>query len=105
MTPSRPKRAVLPCTLKMPPGRLDAEGLSKEYIEKLPYSVLAVEDLEVGSQIIDSVGIAEFFDGKLNDVEMRTWEWHGYMTHRFPTHFPAREPFDAEYEKMFGNVA
>jgi hypothetical protein len=85
--------------------RLNAESLSKEYIEKMPYTVLAIEDLEVGSQIINSVGISDFFDGKLNDAEMRTWEWHGYMTRRFPSHFPANRPFDAEYEQLFGDVA
>jgi hypothetical protein len=85
---------------------LKAEAaVPKDYVEKMPYTVMAIEDLEVGSQIINSVGIADFFDGKLNDAEMRTWEWHGYMTQRFPKHFPARRPFDAEYEQLFGNVA
>jgi hypothetical protein len=83
---------------------LDAEAVPKDCIEKMPYTVLAIEELEVGGQIINSVGIADFFDGKLNDVEMRTWEWHGYMTRRFPTHFPARKPFDAEYEQLFGKL-
>jgi hypothetical protein len=85
--------------------KLETEGLSKELVEKMPYSVMAVEDLEVGSQIIDAVGIADFYDGKLSDPQMRTWEWHGYMTERFPKHFPARKPFDAEYDKMFDKVA
>jgi tRNA synthetases class I (W and Y)/S4 domain len=82
--------------------RAKAEGLSEDLIETMPYTVLAIEELEVGNQIINSVGIAEFFDEKLNDPAMRTWEWHGYMTRRFPRHFPARRLFDAEYDQLFG---
>ena len=73
-------------------------------IETMPYAVLAIEELEVGGQIINIVGISDFLEGKLNDAEMRTWEWHGYMTKRFPNQFPARKLFDPDYEKLFANL-
>ena len=81
-----------------------AEGLPNNITETIPYAVLAIEELEVAGQIINSVGISNFFDGKLHDAEMCTWEWHGYMTERFPDHHPARRLFEPDYEKMFSDL-
>jgi hypothetical protein len=54
-----------------------------EALEEMPYSVWAIEELESGLQIIDTVGIGDFMNGKLRDKEMREWDWRGYMTSRY----------------------
>jgi hypothetical protein len=84
--------------------KISDESLPNNMIETMPYAVLAIEELEIGGQIINIVGISDFLEGKLNDAEMRTWEWHGYMTKRFPNQFPARKLFDPDYEKLFANL-
>lgn len=82
-------------------AKLEAAGLAKDVADAMPYSVLAIEELEVGLQIMRDNGIAKFVEGKLNHAEMRTWEWHGYMTKQYPKTFPAKKLFEAEYDKLF----
>jgi hypothetical protein len=85
-------------------SKLASEGLSPHVIENLPYSIWAIEELEVGLQIMRENGIADFMEGKLKSEEKRTWDWHGYMTHRYPQSFPAKRLFTKEYEDMFADI-
>jgi len=85
-------------------AKLSAAGLPAELPQQRPYSIWAIEELETGLQIVNSVGIAEFMDGKLQDSEMRQWDWHGYMTNRFSKHFPLKKLFDKEYDEMFSEL-
>jgi hypothetical protein len=84
--------------------RLASEELGAELLQEMPYSVWGIEDLEVGLQIMHSNGISAFMEGKLNDPEMRLWDWHGYMTDRYRTFFPAKRLFDKEYDEMFADL-
>jgi hypothetical protein len=84
--------------------KLGTSELPSELLQQMPYSVWAIEELEVGLQIMNSVPISDFLNGKLESDEMRRWEWHGYMTKAYPKHFPARRLFDVEYEEMFANI-
>ena len=85
--------------------KMDAAEMPRDVLNNMPYSVLPIDDLEVGMQIISKVGIRIFMDGKMNNTEMRDWEWHPYMTHSFPKYFPARKLFAEEYEKIFARLA
>jgi hypothetical protein len=85
-------------------SRLSTVGLSPDLTEKMPYSVFAIEELEVGLQIMNANGIDGFMEGKLNDPEMRRWDWHGYMTNRYPKSFPAKRLFQDEYDEMFSRI-
>jgi hypothetical protein len=84
--------------------KLIASELPPELLQQMPYSVWAIEELEVGLQIMNSVSISDFIGGKLDSQEMRSWDWHAYMTKAFPKHFPAKRLFDAEYDEMFAKV-
>jgi hypothetical protein len=81
--------------------RLASEGLAPELVEQMPYSVWAIEELEVGLQIMRANGIAGVIEGKLNDPQKREWDWHGYMTNQYPKSFPAKRLFDDQYDEMF----
>jgi hypothetical protein len=81
--------------------KIQAAEIPISWLTDMPYSVIAVEDLEAGMQIVNSVGIRDFFDGKVRDAEMRGWDWHGYMTHRYSKYFPLKKLFDAEYDRLF----
>lgn len=70
-----------------------------DLLEKMPYSVWSIEELEAGLKIMHSEGIADFMDGKLRDAEMRQWERHGYMNNRY-----SKRLFDLEYENMFSEL-
>jgi hypothetical protein len=85
-------------------SKLNDAGLSPDLIEQMPYSIWAIEELEVGLQIMRASGIADFMQGKLNSAEMRQWEWHGYMTNRFPSSFPAKKLFEKEYDEIFSDL-
>jgi hypothetical protein len=80
--------------------KLDEADLPATIAEERPYAILAIEDLETSLQIINSVGIADVMDGKLKDAEMRQWDWHGYLTHCYPKHFPLKRLFDKEYDEI-----
>jgi hypothetical protein len=84
--------------------KLRASELPLELLQQMPYSVWAIEELEVGLQIINSVPISDFISGKLDSQEMRSWDWHAYMTKTFPKHFPAKRLFDSEYNEMFAKI-
>jgi hypothetical protein len=83
--------------------KLAEAGLSPNLAATMPYSAWAIEDSEVGLQIINSTAIAEFMEGKLKNEEVRQWEWHGYMTKNYPGSFPAKRLFDKEYDEIFSN--
>ena len=86
-------------------AKLDAAEIRADLLDEMPYSVWPIEECEVGMQIINTVGVQDFFDGKINDTGMRLWGWHAYMTHRFPEHFPAKKLFADEYEEIFSGLA
>jgi len=81
--------------------KLESAGLSPDVVDEMPYSIFAIEELEVGLQLMNENGIADFIDGKLNSLEMRQWDWHGYMSKIYPSSFPAKRLFQDEYDEMF----
>lgn len=70
----------------------------------MPYSIFAVEELEVGLQIMNVNGIDSFIKGKLGSPEMRQWDWHAYMTNTYAESFPAKRLFQKEYDDMFSEL-
>lgn len=85
-------------------ARLSSAGLPPDISGKMPYSVCSISDLEVGAQIMNRVGLYDFFDTKINDAEMGQWDWKAYMTHRVPENFTAKNLFRVEYEKLFSRL-
>lgn len=84
--------------------RLASDGLSADLTTEMPYSVLAIEELETALQIMRAKGIGGFMGGKLNDPEMRQWDWHGYMTSEYRSFFPAKRLFTDQYDEMFAGL-
>jgi len=84
--------------------KLDDAGLSSDFVKRMPYSIWAIEELEVGLQIMRANGIADFMERKLTSEEMRQWGWHGYMTNRYPKSFPAKKLFEKDYHDMFSDL-
>lgn len=84
--------------------KLTKESLPPNLVEQAPYSIWAIEDFEVGLQIMRENGIAGVMEGKLGSPEMRRWDWHGYMIDRYPKSFPAKRLFDDEYDEMFADL-
>jgi hypothetical protein len=85
-------------------AKLKEAALPPEWANEMRYSVWPVEELEVGLQIMNSVPIVDFVDGKLNDPEMQRWAWHPYMTKCFSQHFPAKMLFGEEFNDIFANL-
>ena len=83
--------------------RFTKATLPLEFLEQMPYSILAIEELEEALQIIYAVGIRDFMEGKLANGEVRQWDWHGYMIQRYPKYAP-KELFREEYNDMFAEL-
>jgi hypothetical protein len=77
--------------------KLTEAGLPPELTVTMPYSIWAIEELEVGLQIMNVIAFADFMEGKLKTEELRQWDWHGYMIKNYPRFFPAKKLFDKEY--------
>ena len=80
--------------------KLEAVGISVNCLEEMPFSIWHVSELERGMQIINRVGIHDFMAGKLNDPEMRDWEWPSYMRSRFAG-YKNEQLFADEYDAVF----
>ena len=85
-------------------AKLKEAGFPDDFTQERPYSILAIEELEAGLQIINSVGIAKFMDGKLKDPKMSQWDWQGYMTNSFSNYFPLKKLFAKEYDEIFSDL-
>jgi hypothetical protein len=72
-------------------AKLNEAELPTQWANEMRYSVWPVEELEVGLQIMKSVPIADFMDGKLNNPEMRRWAWYPYMTKCFSSQNAVRQ--------------
>lgn len=83
--------------------KLLEENLPSDLIAEMPYSIWSIEDLEEGCQLLEHGSIASFMDGKLNDQEMKQWEWLPYIKKMFPK-APRRRLFDKEYREMFSEI-
>jgi hypothetical protein len=68
--------------------KLNDAGLPADFVERMPYSIWAIEELEVGLQIMRANGIAAFMEGKLTSGERLQWDWHAYMINCYPKFFP-----------------
>ncbi len=81
--------------------KLNTAGLSPDLTNEMPYSIFAIEELEVGLQIMNVAGVESFIEGKLTSPEMNQWDWHAYMMKSYPKTFPAKKLFQNEYDEMF----
>lgn len=84
--------------------KLTNANISQQVLEDMPYSVWAVEDLEIAMQIIDTTGVREFMDGKIADPEMNDWPWKTYMGTRFPDLVQGKNLFSDEFEAFFSRI-
>jgi hypothetical protein len=82
-------------------AKMTDAGISPDLVERMPYSIIAIEDLEVAVQIMRDNGIVGFMRGKLEDCAIRQWDWHGYMVDRYRGAFPVKKLFDKEYDEIF----
>jgi hypothetical protein len=84
-------------------AKLVTEGLPASYAEDMPYSICAIEEFEGLVQVLNQKTIRAVFDGKLENKEMRNWQWHSYLLdqHRDA---PMRPLFDKEYRNLFANL-
>jgi hypothetical protein len=82
-------------------SKLELAGLPTNVLDDMPYSVCWIGDIEGGLQVIDKIGIRAFFGGKIDDPEMRRWEWRSYMVKCYHGQFSPRELFTDEYDAIF----
>lgn len=84
--------------------KLGAVHLSLSVLDEMPYSIWSIGDLEAGMQIVNQFGVRNFIDGKICDPEMKQWEWHGYMAHKFKGKYSRRELFRNDFDAIFARL-
>jgi len=83
--------------------KLKNENIPTGCLSDMPYSIWAAEELEAGMQLLNSMGIQRFMDGKLTDPEMNTWEWHAYISNISNKRTP-RNLFTDEFQSIFKDI-
>jgi hypothetical protein len=82
----------------------DFERAAIRSLEQFPYAVWAIDELEAGLQIMQSVGIKSFTEGKLGNTSMSLWDSHGYVSNTYTSLYPFKALFDDEYDPMFADL-
>jgi hypothetical protein len=83
--------------------QLSEENIPADITKKMPYSIWSIGDLEEGFQLLEANSIVSFMDGKLDDPEMKQWEWRPYIGKQFPK-ARMKALFSAEYDDMFSEI-
>jgi hypothetical protein len=84
--------------------KLEAVCLPSHYLTDMPYSVFAIEELEIALQLMGVEGIGNFIDGKTSFSDKQQWDWTGYMNERYKGSKPARRLFQNEHDEMFSDL-
>jgi hypothetical protein len=63
--------------------RLAETGIDKSIVDRVPFTVASIDELEIGCQIMAETGIHPFLDVKL-DAERRVWAVSPFSTASFP---------------------
>lgn len=72
------------------------EHLDQAWLKAMPYSIFAIEEFEKATQIMSSVGIMRFMDGKMSDPEKRKWPIASFMLSAFPSEYQKTTDLFAE---------
>ena len=87
-------------------ARMRTAGIDLGLISRAPYSVLSCDEFEEAVQIINRVGLENFFQRKLSDPELRIWPYGNFIRHHFAKEWKARKPvFRKEAEALFNRLA
>jgi hypothetical protein len=80
-------------------AQMDKAELPQRLMEQFPYSVWAIDELEVGLQICRD---QEFYGWEAREhVNEFLWDWHGYISNTYASFYPFKALFDDEYDEMF----
>jgi hypothetical protein len=83
-------------------NRMIAQDLSQEWLTNSPYSVMSINEFESAVHIIDQVGVAAFFEGKLRESEYCAWTYENYMRERWRDKWvQCRSIFNKNGEDLF----
>lgn len=87
-------------------ARMGAAGLDLSLLARAPYSIMSCDEFEEVAQIIDVVGLENFFDSKLSDPERRSWPYGNFLREQYANVRKARKVvFRDEAEAMFNRLA
>ncbi len=59
--------------------RFKINGISEDMLDKYPYVISSVREMESALQVLQKVDMNEFFHKKINDSEMKKWALSSYM--------------------------
>jgi hypothetical protein len=82
--------------------KLNFAMLPTDIVDEAPYSVISVLELEAGMQFAAEVGLRDYWQGKLDDPEMRQWDWQAYNINKFRG-LKVRKLFEDEYRDLFNS--
>jgi putative restriction endonuclease len=82
-----------------------AAGLSLDWLEEMPYSIMSLHEFEKVSGVTNAVGIHRFISDKILDAELRHWTYGAYCN-EFHSDAVRKLPplFDDEYDALFAEL-
>lgn len=78
---------------------LDKAGLDRRLVEEHPYTIMSVEEYEIAIQVIDQVGLKEFF-GAFSGSEYKGWMVSPFMQDRYES-----EMANARYDFLRSEIS
>jgi hypothetical protein len=79
-------------------------GLPLAWLDEMPYSVMSVDEFEKVTGVVNTIGIAPFFDSK-QQAEFRRWPFGSFCNDRYPEQVGAlADLFHEEYDALFPEI-
>lgn len=83
-----------------------ALGLSLDMLDKMPYSICSIDELEDLMQVIQVHGIKEVVTNKVHDGEKKTWSVGPYLMNSYKADMDrVNYLFKDEFQELFGRMA
>jgi hypothetical protein len=79
-------------------------GLPISWLDEMPYSVMSADEFEKVTGVVNTIGIAPFFDSK-QQAEFRRWPFGSFCNDRYPEQVGAlADLFHDEYDALFPEI-
>lgn len=82
--------------------QFEIEGISETLLEKSPYSICSIDELDSIAQVVNLVGVNKVFQPKTSDKQLRTYQFQPYIHDKFVEEMKQyRFLFKKEWEQIY----
>jgi hypothetical protein len=83
--------------------KMNEKNISLDYLSRMPYCYCSVQEFEVMVQLMTKVGIKNFFEPKVRDLEKNGYTFGTYSQNQFSEHYETLSVnlFEDDYNSLF----